>query len=237
MKGIILAGGEGRRLQPLGLGVPKPLIPVKKKPLLNYNLSLFSKHGVNDVKVLIRPMDKEIYEKWYREYKKEFSHTKIDLVVEPEPMGTFGYMLHHLRTWAGSDDVFVTNGDDIKEIDLVRMLEAHRASGAVATVALMRMDKPDDYGAVLVRENRITSYVEKQRDLPPGLVSSGMYIISPSATALIAKSAAAKEKFLMFEKDLFPVLAKGNDLGAFVCEGGFYDCGTPERLEKAIREV
>lgn len=237
MKGIILAGGEGKRLQPLMLNVPKPLVVVKGTPLVNYNLGLFARYGIHDVKIIIRPSDRKVYKQWYQKYKSSFPKVSIELVEEPEPMGTFGYFFHHLRDWMGKEDVFVTNGDDIKKIDLQKMFDFHRRANAPATLALMKMKKPDDYGAVLVKTDKITEFIEKQPNLPAGLVSAGMYIISPAALKRIATSIPREKRYLMFEKDLFPILAKGQELGGFVCRGKFFDCGTPERLEKAIREL
>ncbi len=237
MKGVILAGGEGTRLRPLTLEVPKPLITIKKRPLINYNLGLLARYGVDDVKILIRPKDQKDYSRWLAEYEREFPGTKIELVAEQVPMGTLGYIFHHLRGWAGKDDIFVTNGDDIKDIDLREMSAFHRNQDVPATLALMRMEKPDDYGAVLVREDRITDFLEKRPGLAEGLVSAGMYIVSPAAIVHVEKGLKNSRKVLMFEKDMFPVLAKSEKLGGFVAEGTFYDCGTFERWEKAIRGI
>jgi mannose-1-phosphate guanylyltransferase len=161
----------------------------------------------------------------------------MELIEEKDPMGTLGYIFHHLRGWMGKEDIFVTNGDDIKEVDLKAMLAFHRSQGTPATLALMRMEKPDDYGAVLVREDRISDFLEKKPDLAAGLVSAGMYVISPAALAHIEQGLEKGRKFLQFEKDMFPALAKSKKLGGFVTEGTFYDCGTFERWGKAIREI
>lgn len=237
MKGVILAGGEGKRLRPVTLTIPKPLILVREKPLINYNLGLFARYGVNNIKVIIRPSDREKYELWRAQHGNEFPDAHIDLIEEVEPMGTFGYVFHHLRGWIGGENVFVTNGDDIKNIDLKGMLEFHHRARTPATLALMKMEKPDDYGVVLVRGDKITSFLEKQAGQPSGFVNAGMYIISIAALDHIAPDVPKEKKFLMFEKDLFPALAQADKLGAFTSEGIFYDCGTMERWEKAIRET
>jgi len=237
MKGIILAGGEGRRLGPATLKTPKPLISIKGKPLINYNLGLFEKHEVQDVKIIVRSSHMQPYDDWRREYQHAFPEMNIDLVAEQKAMGTFGYIFHHLRDWIGTEDVFVTNGDDIKEIDLPAMQRAHKAMSAAATLALMKMEKPDNYGTVVVEGDVITDFVEKQQNLTAGFVSAGMYLIAPSALAYATTIFSNDKRFIMFEKDLFPPLAKAGMLRAFFCKGMFYDCGTPERLERAIREL
>ena len=120
-KGVILAGGSGTRLLPLTLEIPKPLITIRKTPLINYNLSLFNAYGVRDVKVIIRPSDRKDYDRWLREYRNAFPDMQIELIEEPAPMGTMGYVFHHLREWMAGEDIFVTNGDDIKKVDLGAM--------------------------------------------------------------------------------------------------------------------
>jgi NDP-sugar pyrophosphorylase family protein len=236
-KAIILAGGKGSRLHPVTLEIPKPLITVRKRPILSYALANFVKYGVNEAKIIIRPSDQEDYARWQREYGSEFRDMKIEFVHEPEPMGTFGYIFYHLREWIGGDDIFVTNADEVKYIDLKKMAEAHRAHPVSVTVAVMHMNNPEEYGAVLVRENKITEFLEKKQGLPPGLVSSGMYVLSAAAFDHIEASIPKDQKFLMFEKDMFPVLAKQEKLGAYVSDGRFFDCGTFDRWELAIREA
>ena len=237
MKAVMLAGGKGTRLHPLTLEIPKPLITIKKKPLINYTLGLFGRYAVDDVKIIIHPEDQKDYERWKGEYAGEFAKMNIEIVEESQPMGTLGFIFHELRDWMDDDDIFVTNADDIKDIDLSAMLAFHRASGLPATVALMHMEKPEDYGAVLVSEHKVKDFLEKRVGLPPGLVSAGMYVISAGALAHNEDEIPAEKKFLMFEKDLFPTLAKTDKLGAFVAQGKFYDCGTFERWEQAIREA
>lgn len=225
------------RLLPLTLEVPKPLITIRRTPLINYNLSLFAKYGIRDVKVIIRPSDRNDYDRWLREYRGEFPGMNIELVEEPTPMGTFGYVFHNLCAWMGDEDIFVTNGDDIKEIDLGEMVDFHRRADVLATVALMVMEKPDDYGTVLVKEDKVAEFVEKRKGLPASPVSAGMYLVSPAAIRYMAKKIAPEKKILMFENDFFPVLAAERCLGGFVCRGAFFDCGTFERWHRAIREA
>lgn len=236
-KAIILAGGEGSRLLPLTLEIPKPLITIKKKPLINYNVDLFLRYGIENILVIIKPSHRKDYDRWLAEHEKEFSTAKIEIVEESEPMGTFGYIFNHLGGWMWGGDIFVTNGDDIKTIDLGGMAAFHARTGRAATVALMRMDKPDDYGTVLVEQDSIIEFLEKTPQAESGLVSAGMYILSLSAIEHVRPSIAKDRKVLSFEKDFFPSLAKAKKLGGFFSEGKFYDCGTFERWEQAIREV
>lgn len=232
-KGVILAGGEGKRLKSLGLSTPKPLVSVNDAPLINFNLGLFARHGLGEVKIIIRPIDRDHYRAWRARYEKDFPSTRLDIVEESEPMGTFGYIFRHLRGWMGEDDIAVTNGDDIKEIDLRQMHDYHRQAGTPATVALMHMEDPADYGAVIVKDGKVMEYIEKRPNLPPGFVSAGLYVISSRALNEAADRIPNDENFLMFETHFFPALSAKKKLAGFICKGRFFDCGTPERLREA----
>ncbi|HVM77111.1 MAG TPA: nucleotidyltransferase family protein [Candidatus Paceibacterota bacterium] len=239
MKGVILAGGNGTRLRPVTFEIPKPLITIKKKPLINYNLDLLTAAHVDDVKVIIRPQDDPDYKRWLREYAPHYPSMNIELILESEPMGTLGYVFHHLQSWIGKDDVFVVNGDVIhKGVDVKAMLKHHGTIGMPATIALIKVDRPDDYGTAVLDGHTITEFAEKKKGLPAGLVNAGLYMITNKALKHIAEAGVTGPKYLMFEKEMFPVLANSKKLGGFVADGGmFYDCGTFERWEKAINEV
>lgn len=237
MKGIILAGGEGKRLLPLTLTIPKPLIKIRGIPLINHNLELFNRYGVHEVRIIIRSSDSEAYLVWQAENGKNFSGMDIKFEEEKEPMGTLGYVTYYLDKWIGDQMVFVTNGDDIKDIDLVAMADFHHNAKTPTTVALMKMEQPDDYGAVIVENGKIVDFLEKKAGMPPGYVSAGIYVLTPEAFTFVREEAGPDPKKLMFERDMFPQLAKNRRLGAFVCRGKFFDCGTLERWEWANREL
>jgi len=238
-KALLLAGGKGSRLHPLTLELPKPLITIRKKPLINYNLELFARHGVTDMKVLIRPEDRRDYERWARECGQEFldAGMGIQFIEEPEPMGTLGYLYNYLREWMGDENIFVSNGDEIKNIDLAAMEQFHRATGAPVTVALVVEKERKDGGFVLVRENKVAQFLEKQGMPDSNLMSAGMYLLSPSVFGADAVWIPHKKNFLMFETDLFPPLAAQGKLAGYISEGIVFDCGTFERWERAIREA
>ena len=236
-KGVILAGGEGKRLQPVTLEVPKPLITIKKVPLINYNLGLLAKYGANQVKIIIRPDHRKDFKRWLLEYEPKFKTVKIDILEEPEPMGTLGYLFHNLRSWMGKENIYVTNGDDIKNVDLAAMTNLHVRMNLPATVALIEERERTDAGFVLVKENKILNYMEKRRNDSTKYISAGIYILSPQALDAIHRAELHGKKHLMFEADLFPALVKENNLVGFMYDGSLHDCGTFERWARAIREV
>src|ERR1700722_11092323 len=109
MKAVILVGGNGTRLRPITYEIPKPLITVKKKPILNHLIELFAKHGVTDIALLAAKSHKDDFIRWKKNWQDELPLNNIELFYEDAPRGTFGG-LTLLADWLGSDDFILSNG-------------------------------------------------------------------------------------------------------------------------------
>ena len=149
-------------------------------------------------------------------------------------MGTLGYVYHNLRDWIGNEPFFMSNADELKTVDLSCMHEFHMKNSGVATIALMKVDNPSDYGVAITENEKIVKFLEKPENPPSSFVSGGLYLLSPEAFSHVNVKEPASN-FLMIEKDLFPKLAESGLLLGFKHDGQFFDCGTFERLEYAIK--
>ena len=225
-KAVILAGGKGTRLYPITYEIPKPLLPVNKKPIINYLIELFLNQGINNIAILIGEEFKEDFEWWQKRY---FPNKKILLVEEKEPLGTFGG-LYLLKDWLGDNDFFMTNGDELKEVDLEKMKEFHSQKDGIATVALVEVSNPQDYGVAICEQGMIKEFLEKPKNSTSKYISSGLYLLSQEVLKY-----HLGHKFSMIEKDLFPKLAQENKLAGFKFQGKWTDCGTWERYKKATK--
>ncbi|MEN9341814.1 MAG: hypothetical protein RIQ54_70 [Candidatus Parcubacteria bacterium] len=233
MKAVILAGGRGTRLHPVTIETPKPLLTVKKKPIINYLIEMFRQHNIRSIKIIIRDTDREDFAWWMERYKGALLGMEISFGVEQESMGTMGYLYHELSEWIGTEDICVTNGDELKQIDLRAMEALHKKIKSSATIALVKVNNPKDYGVAICKGNSIVNFLEKPDHPPSNYISSGLYMMSPiKAFAHIEK----KDRFLMLEKDLFPLLAKHKSLAGYKSNSPWYDCGTLERWEQAIKQ-
>jgi len=228
---IILAGGQGTRLRPVTLEIPKPLVTVQGTPIASWLVKLFANHGVEQATVIYPTAWRKKFEAW----AAETHPVKITLWEEKEAMGTLGALAHDLAL--DDEATFVTNGDELKGLDLTKLAQFHAdrksedAQHAV-TIALVRVPNPSEYGVAEMDGHRIVRFHEKPEVPPSTLISSGLYVIEPKVLDEIDKS----KRFLMFEKDLFPRLAEQGRLAGCQLDGPWYDCGTMERWEKAIRE-
>jgi len=242
-KAVILAGGRGTRLYPVTKEIPKPLLPVKGKPIINYLIELFQNQGMKEIAVLINKNFQEDFIWWKKRYYPSAGSgqaPQIKLVEESEPLGTFGG-LFFLKNWLGENPFFLTNGDELKKINLIKMSEFHKELKSPATIALVKVPDPQHYGVVICKDGKVEEFLEKPspsqiskkfgegKNPSSKYISSGLYLLSPEVFKI-----HPGPKFSMIESDLFPKLAKEKRLAGFKFQGKWMDTGTWERYEKAI---
>lgn len=224
---IILCGGKGTRLRPLTYEIPKSLIPVQGKPLIEHLIELFIKFEIENVVLAVGHMKERI--------KRHFNEKDmgIDLlyVEEDIPLGTAG-PLKVAKEKGLIDGTFITtNGDELKDININEMYLIHKKKDSLATLALTEVEDPSHYGVADIFKNRITRFVEKppKGEEPSKLINAGFYIMEPEIIDIIP------EGFAMLEKHVFPRLASEGKLHGFPFNGQWFDTGNMERYEKAIK--
>lgn len=227
MKAIILVGGQATRLRPLTDNVPKALIELQGRTILEHVLDLFKKHNINDIILSVGYRKEKIIE--YFGDGEKFG-VNISYLKEEERLGTAGPL--HLLPERFQEAFIVCNGDELKDIDIMKMLQFHKHQGAHATLALLEVDDPSLYGVAKLDGMRILEFIEKPKkeQAPSNLINAGFYIFEPEVFDVIPKGKA------MFEYDVFPKLAQQGRLYGFRIEGQWFDTGNHERLEKAKRE-
>ena len=239
MRAVILAGGLGTRLHPVTLEIPKPLLTVKRKPILNHLLENFRKHNIGQTTVIINKNHQEDYRWWKKRYADELPRS-LKIEVEPEPLGTFGG-LKNLQGDLG-ETFILSNGDELKDFDLTALINFHskHPTRPAATIALVQVENPSDYGVPILIEDKygaqaglIREFLEKPKNPPSNFISSGLYVLEPEVFQYADFSKGA----LMIEKDIFPKLAAAGKLAGYKLKNSrWFDCGTFSRWEKAIKE-
>jgi NDP-sugar pyrophosphorylase family protein len=183
MDAVLLAGGRGTRLAPLTVTVPKPLLPLGERPIIDILIAQLAAAGVARVFVCLgylAPLMQAFLgdgARW---------GVAIEPRIEAEPLGTAGA----LRTIEGlTDDFYVLNGDTLTDLDFPAMAAAHRSAGAMATLFTPWVDEQIDYGVVSIDAGgALTEYSEKPRR---GYhVSSGVYVLSRRMLPLIPPAGA-----------------------------------------------
>src|SRR5437763_3093816 len=152
-----MAGGEGSRLRPLTSNQPKPMVPVAGRPCMEHIVELVRGHGITHIVATLAYMPQVI-----RGYFGEGSHfgVELDYSVEQSPAGTAGSVKLCEDYLEGT--FLVVSGDALTDIDLGAFLDFHRSSGAMATLALKRVENPLEFGVVITQEDgRIERFLEK----------------------------------------------------------------------------
>lgn len=223
---LILCGGKGTRLRPITYEIPKPLVPVHGKPIIEHIFDLLKKYGVTDIILSVGHMKEKILKEIENWSKLGFN---IDYVAEKKPMGTGGAI--KLARKKLPKTFIVSNGDELKNLDIIDMYEMHKKNKALATIALTTVDDPSAYGVARLDGNRIIEFVEKPKkeEAPSNLINAGFYILENEVTDMIPKG------FCSLEKDIFPKLAAQGRLFGFPFSGQWFDTGNLERYERALK--
>jgi mannose-1-phosphate guanylyltransferase/phosphomannomutase len=231
MKAFILAAGLGTRLRSLGLDVPKVMVPIGGKPLLEHHLELFKRQGIREFIVNLHYLPEKI-----TSYFGDGSKFGVSITYshEPELLGTAGAVKKMEAELRGGAFV-VFYGDNLVQVDLGPLLEFHCARQAEATVALFASPEPWTGGVVETDSNgRVLRFVEKPdgKQVSTNLISAGILVLQPQVLDVIPAG-----QFCDFGRDVFPkLLAEHRPVYAIEPKAYIQDVGTPERLAKAQRD-
>lgn len=216
MKAMILAAGKGTRVRPLTYALPKPMIPILGKPVMEYLVEHLVKFGIQDIMVNVSYLHDRI-ENYFGEgqrfgarigYSFE-GYVDDDGQVFPDPIGSAGGM-KKIQEFGGFFDetTLVICGDALIDLDIHSALFEHRRKGALVSVITKEvpMEQVSSYGIVVAEEDgKVKSFQEKpkQEEALSNLASTGIYIMEPAALDLIPK-----DKFFDIGADLFPLLVE-----------------------------
>ncbi len=224
-KAVILAGGKGTRMRPFTYEMPKPMIPVKGKPLVQHTLELCRKYDIREIIMSIGYLGDKI-----REHFGDGSHLGLEIkyVEERKEMGTAG-PLNLARDYLDSP-FLMFNGDVLCRIDLSDFISFHSEKKGLATLALTQVEDTSAFGVARLKGDRIIGFVEKPKTGEDSkLINAGVYLLEPEVIDYIPKGKA------MMETDVFPQLSKEGKLYGYPFDGQWFDTGTPEAYERAIK--
>jgi len=235
MKAIILAAGIGSRLRPLTDNTPKPLLLICGVPLLELHLVMLADAGVSDILVNTHHLHEQI-DDFVAKYKESNPKANIQTVFESELLGSAGTVCM-AKDFIGTDEeILVVYGDVLADIDYKKLINAHHAGGAFATIAVKHFDNILGKGVVEVSENGLVSrFLEKPavHETESRLTNAGFYVLGKSALAAFDPEFTRPYDF---GHDFFPkLLAKGDPIGVYKMSERVLDIGTPDSYAAAQR--
>ena len=232
MKSIILVGGMGTRLRPLTYEMPKQMLPLVGKPMIECVFEMLAHHNVTDVVLSLGYLPDHFIEAYP---EGSIGGVNITYAVEPEPLDTAG-AIRFAAEFAGIDETFlVVNGDVLTDLDVTALVTFHRDQAAEATIALHPVEDPSRYGVVVTGpDGRVEAFIEKpaREDAPTNLINAGTYVFEPSVLATIATG-----RKVSVERETFPALAARGTLFAMADHAYWLDTGTPATFLQANVDV
>jgi mannose-1-phosphate guanylyltransferase len=245
MKAMILAAGKGTRVRPITHTIPKPLIPILQKPVMEFLLELLRQHGFDQIMVNVSHLAAEI-ENYFRDGQRfgvqigySFEGRIEDGVLIGDALGSAGGLRNIQDFNPFFDDTFVVLcGDALIDLDLTAAVKWHRAKGAIATIITKSVPKEDvtSYGVVVSDEDdKILSFQEKPsvEEALSTCINTGIYIFEPEVLDFVPPN----QKYDI-GSDLFPKLVeKGAPFYALNMDFEWVDIGKVPDYWHAIRGV
>lgn len=228
---VILASGAGTHMRPFTYEIPKPLIPVNDKPLLEHGIELLRNFGINDIKITVSHLAKKV--------QNHFGNGQnlgihITYIHEKKLTGTGG-ALRAAQSQLHDGPFLVLYSDILFDLDVSEFLATHQNNhAAVGTIALTSVADPSTYGAVRLRGNRVVEFAEKppESENVSRLVFAGCAAFTPEIFDYLPKEKSP----LSLEEDVFPELIKAGKLYGYPFEGRWFDVSTPEVYERVVKE-
>jgi len=235
MIALILAGGKGTRLKELTRdNIPKPLVNIAGKPLLQYQLEFLAKNNVREVIISVG-CGAEAIKTCFGDGKK--FGLSVTYSEETEPLGTAGAFKYAEPLFNDAKDILVLYGDIIFDIDLARLMNFHQSHGGLGTLLVHPNDHPDDSDLLEVDgSHKINKFIPKPH--PPdqvyqNLVNAAIYILKPEIASFMESG-----RKLDFGRDVFPKwVDEGKDLYAYRSSEYVKDVGSPRRYEEVNRDI
>lgn len=231
MKALFLAGGMGTRLQPLTDNLPKPMVPIMNKPLLERTLLNLKKCGISEV-VISTCYHPEYIEDYFKDGNTV--NLKMDYIIEESPMGTGGAIKMGEEYF---DETFIVfNADILSDIDLSKMIDFHKTKQALATIAVTEVKDPSMYGVIEYDSNGYAiTFKEKPKagETDSKSINAGIYIFEP---AIFKEIAAGRS--VSIEREVFPKLLEKAEKIAIYQNGSYWmDIGTIEKYRQTHWDI
>ena len=231
MKALFLAGGIGTRLKPLTDNLPKPMVPMMVKPLLERNMLKLKESGVDEI-ILSTCYKPQKFEEYFGNGSK--FGLKIKYICEDIPLGTGGAIKN---TESFFDETFIVfNSDILSDINISELIKFHKQKSAAVTIAVTQVENPSAYGVIEYNEECYAkSFTEKPKgsSIKSNYINAGIYIFEPDVLKEIPLCRAVS-----VERETYPLLLqKGYLIAVYKSDAYWMDIGTLEKYIEAHKDI
>ncbi|HEX5711480.1 MAG TPA: sugar phosphate nucleotidyltransferase [Sulfuricurvum sp.] len=232
MKAVVMAGGFGTRIQPLTHSVPKPMLPIMNRPMMEHTIVSLRDAGIKEFIVLLY-FKPDVIKDYFKDGSPWGIH--ITYVVPDDDYGTAG-AVKKAQEMIGNENFIIISGDLVTDFDFQKIFDYHKEKESKLTITLTSVENPLEFGVVIANEEgKIEKFLEKPSwgEVFSDTINTGIYVIEPEILDYIPKN----ENF-DFAKDLFPLLMRqGIELMAGYADGYWRDVGNPESYRDVYEDI
>ena len=245
MKVVILSGGFGTRISEYTTVIPKPMIPINGKPIIEHIMEIYSKYGFKDFYLALGYKANVIKEYFYNyeilnsnfkvdfknrtvtPYKKQEKDWTVNLIDTGENTMTGG-RLKRLKDYINDDTFLLTYGDAVTDLDINEVIKFHYSHGKMITVTGVR--PPARFGELTINENNEVLEFKEKPNIKEGWINGGFFVIEPRFLDYI------NDDNCILEKEPLEKAAKSNELVAYLHDG-FWHCIDTKRDKDNLEEI
>ncbi|MDZ4767311.1 MAG: glucose-1-phosphate thymidylyltransferase [Chloroflexota bacterium] len=233
MKAVILAAGQGTRLRPVTLTMPKPLVPVANQPLISYAIAVLKRAGLTEIGIVVNDLDSPI-----RAGLGDGATYGVQLtyIVQNEQRG-LAHAIGLTRDFVGDEPFCVYLGDNIFQDKMEAMLRDFPTTTAQITLGLGEVSDPTRFGIALIEDGKIKQVIEKPKDPPSNLAIAGVYLFRRSIFDAIDTLKPSERGEYEITDAIDMVIKSGAEVTGYRLKGWWVDAGKPDSIIQANQLV
>ncbi len=233
MKAVILAAGQGTRLRPVTLTMPKPLVPVANQPLIAYAIHVLKNAGLTEIGIVVNDLDSPIHTQLGN---GESLGVTLDYIVQTEQLG-LAHAVNLCHDFVGDQPFCVLLGDNIFQDKMEDLIREFPAASAEAAIALIEVSDPTRFGIAEIIDGQIRRVIEKPKNPPSNLAISGAYLFKSSIFDAIAKIKPSWRNELEITDAIQQIIDGGYEVHPYTLKGWWIDAGKPDSIIQANQLV
>ncbi len=226
MKAVILAAGQGTRLRPVTLTMPKPLVPVANRRLIVYAIEVLKTAGLQDIGIVVNSMESPIVEILGNGDNLDVN---LEYIVQTEQNG-LAHAIGLAQDFVGDEPFSVFLGDNIFQDKMTELLMSFEASDDEASIVLGEVPDPTRFGIAELKDGKIINVVEKPQDPPSNMAIAGVYLFRKSIFDAIGQIKPSARGELEITDAIDVLIKSGQPVGAYDLKGWWIDAGKPDSI-------